>query len=303
MNVLVTGGVGYVGCSLIEQLIKQDDVEKIVVFDNLSKENYQLFSDKNLRNKPIEFVKADILDNYLLAKSLQDIDVVYHLAAKVVNPDSDADSHYFEQVNNWGSANVVREVAKSNVKSFIYLSSVYVYGQDSERKTTRDTPMPTSFYGISKWRGEEHVATLPSHINRYIIRSGSVYGHNLCTRFEVFVNQLLFNAHFFQKLSIHGEGNQVRPFIHINKLAESLAKIPNSQLLPSTYNLVEHNASVMDIVNELLTVYPNLEYNHVNRHIKMKDVIVQPSNEITKYIPWSSKSFSQEIKEFKENLW
>ena len=303
MKILITGGAGYIGASLARDLSHSQNVSKIIVFDNLASNRYGLFSNQEANGEKIEFVKATILDNYNLANALKGVDVVYHLAAKVVSPDSDNDSQYFEQINNWGTANVVREAIKANVKHFVYLSSVYVYGQGPEVKTIEDDALPNSFYGISKLRGEEHLTTLPSNIKQHIIRSGSVYGANSSTRYDVLINQFLFESHFFNKLAIHGEGNQIRPFIHINKLSESLSKLPFSELPSGKYNLVEHNTSVMDIVESLNEIYPDLEYNHVNRHIRMKDVIVQPSPEIEQYIPYQPKQFIEEIAEFKKQLW
>ena len=303
MKVLITGGAGYVGSSLVYRLSNQSDVKEVIVYDNLSQKNYALFTNREVNGAKIKFIKANILDNHSLSQALKDIDIVYHLAAKVADPNSDNDSQYFEQVNNWGTANVVREAVKAGIKKFIYLSSVYVYGQGPEKKSVEDTPMPNSFYGISKLRGEEHVKTLPPDINYVIFRSGSVYGANDSTRYDVLINQLQFESHFFKKIFITGEGNQVRPFIHINKLAESLVKVRNSKLPDGTYNLLEHNASVMNIVEQLQELYPDLEFNQVNRHIKMKDVIVIPSEEIKEYIPFTERRFTDELLEFKQQLW
>lgn len=302
-NILITGGAGYVGSSLVHKLSHQQDVEKIIVYDSLAKKNYSLFTNQEVNGSKIKFIQANILDNHSLAKALHNVDVVYHLAAKVVDPNSDNESQYFEQVNNWGTANVVRESIKAGIQKFIYVSSVYVYGQGPEKKTAADSAFPNNFYGISKMRGEEHVKTLPADIDYYILRSGSVYGANDSTRYDVLINQLQFESHFFNKIAITGEGHQVRPFIHINKLAESLLKARSAAMPSGTYNLVEHNASVMNIVEELQKLYPNLEYNHVNRHIKMKDIIVLPSKEIEQHIPFTHRQFSEELLEFKQQLW
>ena len=302
-KILITGGAGYIGCSLAEQLSQQADVEKVIVYDNLSKKNYSLFTDHRINGKKVEFIQGTILDNHTLAKAMEGCSVVYHLAAMVITPDSDNDSQYFEQVNNWGTSIVVREAEKAGVETFVYLSTVYVYGQGPETKTTEHTVAPNSFYSTSKLRGEEHVKTLPKNIKTYILRSGSVYGANASTRYDVIINQLLFETHFFKKVSITGQGHQVRPFIHIGKLTESLVQTRNSELPSGTYNLLEHNASILDVVEKLKEVYPDLEYNYVNRHMKMKDVIVEPSEEIQNHIPFSAKEFTEELKEFKNQLW
>lgn len=303
MKILITGGAGYVGCSLVERLVRDDRVDQVIIYDSMMRRQYGMFADPQINGRKLSFLQADILDNHSLAKALIGVDVVYHLAAKVVAPDSDSDSQQFEQINNWGTANVVYEVAKSSVRRFIYLSTAYVYGRGDEVRKVTGTPSPHSFYGISKWRGEEHVRTLPDHIDTYIIRSGTCYGYNPCTRFDLFINKFLFEAHYFRRIVIHGDGSQVRPFIHIDKATQSLSALTHSELPSGVYNLLEYNASVMEIVAKLIEVYPDLEYQYVNRHITMSHVMVEPSEEIAQYIPYLPKSFAEELGQFRDTLW
>ena len=87
MNVLVTGGAGYVGTKLVKQLVRLDTVNKVIVYDNLSRGNFNLFLGENIQSgEKIEFIQGDILDSRLLRKTLPGIDFVYHLAAKVTTP-------------------------------------------------------------------------------------------------------------------------------------------------------------------------------------------------------------------------
>ncbi len=87
MRVLVTGGAGYVGTKLVKQLILLDEVDRVIVYDNLSRGNYNLFIGEAIPNgDKVEFIQGDILDSRLLRKTLAGIDFVYHLAAKVTTP-------------------------------------------------------------------------------------------------------------------------------------------------------------------------------------------------------------------------
>ncbi|MEC7241905.1 MAG: NAD-dependent epimerase/dehydratase family protein, partial [Myxococcota bacterium] len=104
MRILVTGGAGYVGTALVEALAKREEVEDVVVYDNLSRSNPNLFLSEKLPSDKIHFVRGDILDSRRLKRELQGIDVVYHLAARVSTPFADADFHGLDQVNHWGSA-------------------------------------------------------------------------------------------------------------------------------------------------------------------------------------------------------
>ena len=149
MNVLITGGAGYVGTELVLKLAENTEVSKIVVYDNLSRENYNLFinSSKRIAKDKIQFEFGDLLDSRKIRKVLTDIDVVYHLAARVSTPFSNADNHLFEQVNHWGTAELVYAVEEiKTVKQFIYLSSCSVYGSG---KTLLDE---SSDFGNSRGR-------------------------------------------------------------------------------------------------------------------------------------------------------
>ncbi len=126
MNILITGGAGYIGTELTYELTKNSEVEQIIIYDNLSRGNINLFIGSHKLNNKIKFVQGDILDTRLLKQTLEGIDVIYHLAAKVTTPFADQNAHLFEQVNHWGTAELVYAVEESDVKKFIYTSSASV---------------------------------------------------------------------------------------------------------------------------------------------------------------------------------
>jgi UDP-glucose 4-epimerase len=303
MNILITGGLGYIGTNLVHRLNKEDDVHSITVLDNLSRDNYNFFLQYNGSLQKVELVKADILDSRTLENTLKDIDIVYHLAAKVTTPFADQDPHLFEQVNHWGTANLAYAVEQSDVSQFIYLSSSSVYGSTSKEVDESSSLVPKTYYGISKLNGEKQVKRLESKIDTFILRSGNVYGYNPSVRFDAVINKFMFEANFFNKISIYGTGEQTRAFIHIDQITDVLAEFIFENSIPSgTYNVVSDNWSVLDISRVVKNIYPNLEIAYVNQDLKLRQLKVDTDLKLNKYIQMPSVEFEKKLKDFKKHF-
>lgn len=300
MNILVTGGAGYIGTELVARLAAEAFVKKVVVYDNLSRPNYGMFlGGKKAGSEKIKFYKGELLDSRHLKKVLKDIDVVYHLAARVTSASANGIGHMFEQVNHWGTAELVYAIEESNVKKVIYTSSSGVYGNSSEVMDEQYPTDPKSFYAISKLRGEEHVRRLMDKKDTFIFRCGNVYGYNRGMRFDAVINKFVFEANFQGRITVHGDGNQFRAFIHINSVATALANVLNSDLTGGTYNLVERNIKIIDIVDELKQLIPDLEFIFINQHLKLHELNVKPNDFVnTKLGLASPKPLKEELLEF-----
>jgi len=302
MRVLITGGAGYIGTALVRKLVSNPEITKVVVYDNLDRFNYNLFlCDIKAGTKKIKFVQGDILDSRGLKKALMDIDVVYHLAAKVTTPFANADPHFYEQVNHWGTAELSYAIEESNVKKVIYTSSISIYGGTGAKKVIDETftPNPRTYYGISKFRGEDHISRLSSKIDTYVIRCGNIYGHNSSMRFDAVINRFAFESNFHKKISINGNGKQLRPFIHIDSAVDALSEIILNQVPSGTYNLVERNMEILDVVDTFKEVVPELEFIFINQDLMMRGIKVDTNLKIGDYIKLKEpRSFKDEIQEF-----
>ncbi|MEQ8476434.1 MAG: NAD-dependent epimerase/dehydratase family protein [Fulvivirga sp.] len=304
MRILVTGGAGYIGTELVYALVQQKDVAEVIVYDNLSRSNYNLFINGKMNNyDKLTFVKGELLDSRQLKKVLDGVDVVYHLAAKVTTPFANTDPHFFEQVNHWGTAELVYAVENSDVRKFIYTSSTGVYGSSKKGVGEEVTPNPKTFYGISKMRGEEQVSRLSDKMETYILRCGNVYGYSKSMRFDAVINKFVFEANFNKKITIHGDGRQHRSFIHIDQIAKALAGLLNNTISSGTYNLVARDLVVLDIVDVLKELIQELEFIFVNQHLKLRELKIQPNDELNSKLGIdTSKSFKDEITEFRNHL-
>ena len=304
MNILITGGAGYIGTELIYSLEADDLVDRIVVYDSLFQSNFTLFLGRSkLKTNKVHFVQGDILDSRKLKKQVDNADVVYHLAAKVTTPVADHNPHEFDQINNWGTAELSYLVQKSKVKKFIYTSSASVYGASQEEMDVTSPLNPKTFYGISKMHGEEHVNGLRgSDIKVYVLRLGNVFGYSKSMRFDSVINKFMFEANFTKRLRINGDGDQWRSFIHIDRLTTILKNIAMTDLKPDIYNLVTNSLKINAIVDELRSLYPGLEMIFVNQNMKMRSLRVKPDERIPEVRSLDIKSLAVQMSEFKDQF-
>ena len=302
MKVLITGGAGYIGTELTYALAARKDVSSVVVLDNLSRGNYNLFIGKSDLNDKIRFVNADILDSRKIRQVLSDIDVVYHLAARVTTPFADQSPHFFEQTNNWGTAELVYALEESDVTHLVYLSSVSVYGASSDEVDTSSPTDPKTFYGISKKRGEEHVSRLLSKIKTHIVRCGNVYGYSKSMRFDAVINKFMFEANFKGRITVNGNGEQHRSFIHIHNLTSILNNLIDHPLESGIYNLVDKVLSVNDIAETVQSVYPDLEMLFVNQHVSLRELKVKSDSAINAISTLPYHLLEDELKRFKASF-
>lgn len=304
MKVLVTGGAGYIGAQLVYELSKQPGIDKIIVYDNLSRGNYNLFisSSNKIRSNNVEFVFGDLLDSRKLKKSLDGVDVVYHFAAKVAQAYENIDSHFYEQVNNWGTAELCYAIDESpSVKKLIYLSSTSVYGFSKKEPLTEESRLnPRTFYAISKMRGEEHVKRLMGKIDAVIVRSGNVYGYSPSIRFDAVINRFLFDANFNNRIQIHGSGKQSRSFICVQKLMDTMVWLLSHTIPSDTYNLVDKTYKILDLVDIFKEIYPPLEFIFINQHLDLRDLIVDRNTKLSQYYELPETDMKEEIIDIKE---
>ncbi len=304
MNVLITGGAGYLGTELIKELSKNEQVDQIKIYDNLSRDNHALFTGHRYPNhQNISFINGELLDSRRLMKAMKDVDVVYHLAAKVVSPMANTDPHFFEQVNHWGTAEVVYAAEESRVKHFIYSSSLGVYGGSADEIDESTVPNPRTFYAISKYRGEDHAARLNGKMKMHILRCGNMFGYSRSMRFDSVINKFVFESNFSKMISIHGNGKQCRSFLHIDHAADVFNRIITADVPSGTYNIVEHNVAILDIVDVLKEVNPDLEFIFINQHLKLRNLRVKTELKLSQYMDINFEtSFKDQIQSLHERF-
>lgn len=300
MKVLITGGAGYIGTELCIKLNQNPEINEITVLDNLSQNNYNLFLHSQIKPGKVKFVKGELLDSRTLDKIVKNVDVVYHLAAE--NSDSDKLHHLHEQVNNWGTAELIYAIEESDVKQLVYVSSTSVYGYSDQEFDVFTLPEPSTSLGSSKLRGEQHVERIMPKINTQIIRLGNVFGYGVSMKMKSIVNRLQFDSHFVGKISIHGSGNQKRPFVSLEKTSTILANLIGGKLDSGVYNLVDYNKSIMDLVEVMQSQNPDMEMKFTNQHLELPQQMVKTDDRIMKLYDGERLSFEEELNALKNHF-
>jgi GlcNAc-P-P-Und epimerase len=139
MNILVTGGSGFIGTNLVTDLLKEG--HKVTIYDKLKSETYPGFC-----------IVADIRDKEQLSRSMRGIDAVYHLAAE--HRDDVHPSSLYYEVNVGGAENMVYALKKNGVSRLIFTSTVAVYGLNSGQPGENSPIKPFNDYGKSKYEAE-----------------------------------------------------------------------------------------------------------------------------------------------------
>lgn len=293
------------GTELVPLLAARPEVKQVVVYDNLSRNNYNLFLGSPFAQfQKVRFVAGDLLDTRKLRKTLEGVDVVYHLAAMVTTPFANSDSHNFEQVNHWGTAELVYAIEEQpSVKQLVFASSTSVFGSADQEVDEDQTPRPHTIYGTSKQRAEEHVERLKEKISTYVLRCGNVYGYSKSMRFDAVVNRFMFDANFNGRINIHGNGRQYRAFIHIDALAGLLSQLPFAQVPSGTYTVANQNMSVLEVVEGIKEIYPALEFIFINQHLNLHNLKVNVQSQLRQYLDYQSpQSFTEQLRAFKQKF-
>lgn len=269
MKILITGGAGYVGTSLIPQLLEKK--YKVIVFDNL------MFGGDPLlpffRDKNFEFIKGDIRDKSSLSNAVKQADIIIHLAAIVGFPACRKDPELAKSVNIDGTKNLI-DVC-SNDQLIFYGSTGSNYGS-VEGICTEETPLnPLSLYGQTKTIAEKMLLE-----NRKTIawRFATAFGVSARMRLDLLVNDFTYKA-LTQGYLVVYEKHFMRTFIHVFDMGRVfLFGIENSQkMIGNVFNVGNENMNyskeeICNMIKEKTNAY--IHYADIGEDADKRNYVV-----------------------------
>jgi nucleoside-diphosphate-sugar epimerase len=223
-SVLVTGGNGYLGSVLVEELRARG--YRIIVFDNCLT---SLHFPSSLRDGNVSYILGDVCDPSSLESVLKGIDSVVHLAGIVGDPACNAASNLAWDINYIGTINLVKACRRAGVRRFIFASTCSNYGMQFHEDVDELAPLiPQSIYAQTKIQSEHYLlAVRDAMFSPCILRFATLYGLSPRMRFDLAVNTMTIKAALESEVTVYG-GDQWRPFLHVHDAARAIAYVLKS---------------------------------------------------------------------------
>ena len=302
---LITGGCGFIGTNLIQNLVSKgnhfirivdnlsvgtlEDLAKICKFTERSPRSLSLetkpsvlshdpryhsslLTPDSLLNSRVELIIADILDFNLALKATQGMDVIVHLAANTGVDPSVKNPRQDMEVNVFGTLNYLEAARENRVSTFIFASSGAPIGECEPPIHEEMAPHPVSPYGASKLAGEAYCSAYyrTYDINTVVLRFANVYGPGSNHKNSV-VAKFIRQAIHGETLEIYGDGKQARDFVYIDDLIQTILLAATKDGIGGEIFQIATNTetTVIGLVDTLLPILADSGFNDIDvRHAK-----------------------------------
>jgi len=304
MNILVTGGAGYIGSHIIELLVKKK-TNKVIVLDNLST-GYKI-----LINQKSKFFKGDINNKKIINKLINkfNIDTIIHLAASLNVSEAQKNKKKYYKNNITGTKNLLLSCRNTTVENIIFSSSCSIYGNIKGSVNERKKPNPQGYYALTKYKGEQLIKKYASKFNynfgilRYFNVAGASpsgkIGEIETSHGHLIKNIAIQSMNKKPMLNIYGnnyntkDGTCIRDYIHVTDLADIhikgidyLIKNKKSFTLNCGYG---KGYSVLQIANKFKKIKKNIQINFMNKRPGDIAQVYSDTKKFKKLLKWKPK--------------
>lgn len=237
MNILVTGGCGYIGSVLVPKLLEQG--HSLTVYD------IQWFGNHLAKHENLTVLQGDIRD--IDRVPMEGMEAIIHLANVANDPCGDLNSKLVWEVNALATMLLVEKAIDNGLKQFLHASSGSVYGIKDEEQVTEELSLkPISDYNKTKMISERVLLSYQDQIGVQIVRPATVCGFSDRTRLDVSVNMLTMQAMKNKLITVFG-GKQVRPNIHIQDICNVFIHFLDNPEIRGIFNAGFENVSILGI--------------------------------------------------------
>ena len=253
-RVLVTGGAGFIGSSLVGRLIGEG--HDVVVLDNLSTGTTRNL-EEYLNNPNLHVVRGDIRNPRAVKKALKEATTVFHLAALVDVPVSVENPVLNNDVNVGGTLNVLEASVAEGVDRFIYISSCAVYGEARYLPINEEHPtMPLSPYGVSKLAAENYCRNYHEihGLKTCRLRLFNVYGpRQHAGSYSGVISKFIRKIQSGESPVIYGDGKQTRDFIYLEDVIDAcLLAMEGARINGGAFNIGTGKPTTMRQLAEIM---------------------------------------------------
>ena len=251
MQVLVTGGGGYIGSVLVPRLLKKGYKVKVLDRFFFGKETLDSVS----KNKNLKLIQDDI--RWFDPKILKNVDVVMDLAALSNDPSGELNPKMTMDINHKGRARVAKLSKENNVKRYILASSCSIYGFRDGILDEKSPVNPLTTYAKANRKAEISAKKLADDkFTVTLLRFATVYGLSPRMRFDLAVNGMVLGFFKNKQIPIMRSGKQWRPFIHVKDVAEayiSVIKAPKEKINGQLFNVgcENQNYQILPLAKEI----------------------------------------------------
>ena len=249
MRTLVTGGAGFIGSHLVDELVRRDN--QVIVYDNLST-GFKTHLKTLLSNNRITLVEGELLDEERLNAAMKGVDTVFHLAANADVRGGKSNTRVDLEQNIIGTHRVLEAMRINGASRIVFTSSATVFGEPDVFPTPESyAPIQTSVYGASKLAAEAMIQAYGEYFGiksfsfRFVSWIGERYSHGVV--FD-FIKKLQKNP---SELEILGDGNQKKSYLHVEDGVKAIfMAMDNMPDLKNVVNLVHSDyLNVVDLAD------------------------------------------------------